>query len=677
MVGTDLKRRWICIILCLLVLLSVTACSKKSTVPVILSNIDFSEIRSDGCPEEWNINSYAGNYSVGATDGILTITANTTDDIRVYQMVGVSENTKYVLSCYVRSMNVSGGHGACLSVDNYAIDGSYISSTTTLSGDTDWTKVELPFETADGQETVCVALRLGYYGGESSGTAQYRDVTFKASSAGGYSYQKLYTQSTSQGSQNESETRETKTALLNSVFAIILISAIIVLIIMIMAVYSKRRAIEQTSLVTKKNFIPIFLGLVLAGLIIRVVLCAGFRGHDTDIGCWIGWGNRMASGGMSNFYSEWCDYPPAYMILLGFISKIASLFKLSSSSTAGLFIYMIPAFAADVGIAWLCVKICRKLNRTEGFTLLVAGLVILNPAATFLSGAWGQIDSILTLLLLWCFVSLFDNKRLFAGVLYGIAIMLKWQALMFGPALAAVYLLSIKNWKDALKTLAAVGLALLTMLLISLPCRQSDQTAFYVVDKFLESSSGYQYASIEAYNFMTLFGGNWAQVSGKAFGIMPFSYQQLGVMMIALAIAATLGMYAYVHKKQVKLGASLLEKRGQIMVIAAFSMFAIFTFGHYMHERYVLPIVFFILIAYVYLQDRRLLLSAILVSFSAFANEMFAMFVVSKDAIDLVRGGMIHNDMIYQCSLIEVCVFVYYAKVTYNLIFGKEVDVKY
>ena len=111
--------------------------------------------------------------------------------------------------------------------------------------------------------------------------------------------------------------------------------------------------------------------------------------------------------------------------------------------------------------------------------------------------------------------------------------MTKWQALIYGPVLAAEYLLSIRKKEDALRTAGGVAAALLVILAVSLPFR-GNQSFFWVVERFLNSAGGYDYASVEAYNFLALCGGNWK--SAELALIPGISYKAFGTAAIVLAV---------------------------------------------------------------------------------------------------------------------------------------------
>ncbi|MEZ4509789.1 MAG: glycosyltransferase 87 family protein [Eubacteriales bacterium] len=62
--------------------------------------------------------------------------------------------------------------------------------------------------------------------------------------------------------------------------------------------------------------------------------------------------------------------------------------------------------------------------------LIIAAVFAFCPPLMFVSGAWGQIDSLLMLMLALTIWLLQKDKRIIAGAVYGLAILFKPQALM-------------------------------------------------------------------------------------------------------------------------------------------------------------------------------------------------------------------------------------------------------
>ena len=75
----------------------------------------------------------------------------------------------------------------------------------------------------------------------------------------------------------------------------------------------------------------------------------------------------------------------------------------------------------------------------------------------------------------------------------------------------------------------------------------------------------------------------------------------LAVLMLAgaLSVAASILMYIKGHGRN----------RGCLALSAGYLIIALFELGHYMHERYLVPALLLILVAFVYYRDRRLFVS--------------------------------------------------------------------
>ena len=768
---------------------------------------DFTK-ETAGLPSGWTVNSYESRYATSLENGEFGLSSAVMDDCRLCRTVAVEPETRYVLTAELRTENVTGGQGATLSVDNYADDGSYIYSDG-LFGTNDWTPVTLAFRTAKSQKAVTLALRLGGYSSVSSGSVWFRNVCFAASDNAPVPFQNLTP--TEQEADADERTQEDY----ENLFTVIFWAGVIAAIVLLFGVLPKGRELNSATDRVAHQY-PVFLLLVLIGLVIRFVLCAKFKGHSTDIGCWQGWGAKVATQGPRAFYVDnWCDYPPGYMLVCAVLYRIAGVFS-DGPEALRLFVYMVPAFLCDVGSGLLLLRSAKRFSLGDRLALLLAGLIVLNPAAVFLSGAWGQIDSILTLLLLGTFMLLNASRekpwyRLLAGLLYGVAILMKWQALIFGPVLALMYLMTgvdqfgTKRFiAHVLWSVAAVLGAVLVLLGGSLLFRGEGMPLTWMVDRFLSASGGYDYASIEAYNFHTLLGGNWAKANGDLFtgasvggmllacnrafskvalligfptlilrawnamrtrkdgepneplwhlivtsvisallamlyfaleklgettqgplsaiagfplyGVLmlalfgylahhergkrslvawlseggvtaigtltlfaavvlfglafvlgaafklfggTLTFKTFGVIGIALASVLTVALFAIYWKKHRAANYSLYTNRGLIFTLSACFIVWVFTCGHYMHERYIFPALFLLVFAYAYDRDPHKLAVFCLLTVTTFMNEMVAMYVVSDGAIDLIRGGAIHNRLIALISLVEVVAALY------------------
>ena len=800
------------ILLAALIIAACFACKGSEKAQPTENAFDFSDA-GNGLPAGWSVNSYEGMYTSTLENGVFGMATEVEDDCRLCRSVKVKAQTRYVLTAMVRTENVQNGQGATLSIDNFSEDGSYIYSDG-LFGTNDWTAVTLAFRTAKDQERITLALRLGGYSNVSSGRVWFRDVVFTQTDNAPVAFQNLVVRDKSEEKGERSQEDY------ENMFTVIFWAGVIAAIVLLFGVYPRAKTLASNTDV-KPNRYWIYAVLVLIGLLVRFVLCARYKGHATDISCWQGWGYRVATGGTHAFYVDnWCDYPPGYMLVCAVLYRISSLFQ-NGPEALRLFVYMIPAFLCDAIAGLMLLRAAKRFALNDRLALLLAGLIVMNPAAVFLSGAWGQIDSILTVLLLGTFLLLNASRekpwlRLFAGALYGVAILMKWQALIFGPVLALMYLMTgidqfgtKKFFAHVFWSVAALCGALLVLLFGSLLFRGQDMPLLWMVERYRSASGGYEYASVEAYNYFTLLGGNWAKVQTDVFngvqtgsvflkcnelfsktavlialptlvfrawnamrtrrdgepntalkelicacaayalmfvlsfaatklqtqnggaqslldviagfplyglftigffaylvkserkkaklcdwirnggvtvtGVLTLfaaivlfgmtfllaagarlfgtqlSYKTFGMIGIVLSGALTLGLFLVYWIRHRRSRYSLYVNRGLIFLLAACFNIWVFTFGHYMHERYIFPALFLLVFAYAYDRDPHKLAAFCMLTVTTFLNEMTAMYVVSDGANELVRGGVLHNKMIALVSLLEVAAVLYFS----------------
>ena len=397
--------------------------------------------KAGALPDGWYVNSYEDQYQVyGDESGVVTLHSDIADDLRLCKKVTVQEGSLYVLTGYIATEGVANGRGASLSIDNYSLDKSCV-YTQGLQGDNDFTETKLYFETKPGQTEIILALRLGGYSEASSGTVRFKDVSLRSGTADEGRYQLLEAWGGSSNDDDDDAFRDEEHY--KSFFAVIVWAAVLSGVLLIFGIYRNRKLLTGRTL-PEKGYWGGFAFIVVVGLLLRLILCALYRGHDSDMGCFIGWGQDIARNGTQQFYwaagHDWYDYPPGYMLFLGGYSAVLNLFRVDTGTVLGIFLYMLPAIAADLFLSLLLMSFARKQRINNAGALILGGLVFLNPALLFLTGAWGQIDSILTLWLVVSFLLLLDPKpgtvdrnRVLSGAVFGLAVMTKWQAPVPGP----------------------------------------------------------------------------------------------------------------------------------------------------------------------------------------------------------------------------------------------------
>ena len=402
--------------------------------------------------------------------------------------------------------------------------------------------------------------------------------------------------------------------------------------------------------------------ILLLGLAVRVALSLIFYGHKTDIVCFTAWGRRVIEVGPAKFYESWCDYPPGYMLVLGAMSWVYKL--VGGGSDINALMVKIPCIIADLAFGLIVYRYAKKTMRRSAALALFA-LTVFTPVIAFVSSAWGQIDQALALFLVLPILLLYKKHPIWAGLLYGIGIIMKPQALMCGPLFAVAYLMYVifdcpyvtakkpsSVGKRLLETVIAVIAAFAVIILVSIPFR-GEQGPFWLVEKYYNTATSYNYATVNAYNFWALIGANWKSVETPFLGL---DYGRWGTIAMALSVIFAIGLYVL---------AVLRHKtcRGALPLIMAYMLAGIFTFGHYMHERYIFPALMLLMFAYIFYNDRR-----IIWTYLAYAATMLINCVAAFYYSKLFEYHLYWDErLIFWCSLANVIIFFWFTYVTLDL----------
>lgn len=620
-------RKILVIALALAMLLVPVAALAEEGEENLLYNGDFAVAsESAALPAGWEAEYYLAEsgyayFGADETAGVYVGIGNTEEnDARVCQAVSVEPNACYRVSALVQTSGVTGGTGATLSIDNYAADGTYCYSEN-LFGDNDWRTVTMYVLTGAEQTELRVAMRLGGYGTLAMGQAKFADISLVRCEAPRDAVvirledDHGTVTSVTQTEETTVEDVETERGSLVGLLALTVLCGAA-----FAALYRYMLRFEDAFFERKIKSGTIAVWTVLtAAFILRLALSIVYYGHPTDIGCFMAWGNAALNNGLSNFYTSgmFADYPPGYMYICAALSWICEILQLPYGSTAMAFVYKLPATFADLVSAYLVYRIARKNGVGEGFSLALTAVLALNPVLMFVSGAWGQIDTLLTLLFVVTIYLLQRDRRIAAGAVYGLAILLKPQALMLGPLFAVAFIADIFV-KDGKKRLGETALAVLAALAVlclgSLPFRGT-QSWYWLIQKYMSTASSYPYAAIEAFNCPSLFGGNWKSVDATRLGV---SFRIWGTAAIVTVVMVS----GYIYAK------SFRKSRGALYLTSAMLIMGVFTFGHYMHERYMLPVLMLLMMAYLYYRDRRILAAFGAVTVSSLLNVRAAMFIV-------------------------------------------------
>ena len=362
-----------------------------------------------------------------------------------------------------------------------------------------------------------------------------------------------------------------------------------------------------------------------AALALRLALAAATDGYPYDMSCFVAWGEKLLAEGPAAFYSEgyFADYPPGYLPVLALAAFVRGLFGWDGAGPLGrVLLAALPAVCDVCAAALVFAAARRRLGEGRAAWCLTL-FTAFNPLFLFDTGIWKQIDGAFMLPLLLCFWLLEKRRWLPAAALYGLALAIKPQALLAGPVLAVCFLAGVADaWGGGARArLRAVGrcaggaaLALAVPLGFGLPFFGAARLLPSLAAKYFSTASGYPYATINAFNWFAALGGNWAPLQGGALPWGALGTVHILLLTLGLAALAVLSWRADARREP---GA---PRRFSPLLLAAFYLVGVFTLGHCMHERYLVPGVAFALLAAARWGDVRLYGAAFGLSLTGFLN---------------------------------------------------------
>lgn len=338
----------------------------------------------------------------------------------------------------------------------------------------------------------------------------------------------------------------------------------------------------------------LLLGLV-AALLLRFALMAVPLAFWTDLNTFKAWSVGLVQHGIGHFYATpdlWCDYPPGYLYVLWALGKIHQLTDPQLTQTAGMgftWLMKLPAALADVACAWLIWVILR--TRTAVRSAYHAALVYaFNPVAIFVSAVWGQIDGVLTLVMLTVTWLLVKGNLIRAAALAAAGIMIKPQGLFLGPFFLLSQWFRHRPWRWGLAVLAGLGVVWLMVAPFFFPHQTAHSLGSVVLGPFqmlyermTQTAEGYPYSSVNAFNIWAPT-GMWLPDSRTILGL---PHKVLGLLFVSL-MAGWMGVFLYRKRN---------EGLAPVFLAAAILMIGMFLLPTRMHERYIFPALAFLALA--------------------------------------------------------------------------------
>ena len=256
----------------------------------------------------------------------------------------------------------------------------------------------------------------------------------------------------------------------------------------------------------------------------------------------------------------------------------------------------LPAILFDFALAWGVLLLVRALRgkRAPLREALAFAITLLAPPLFLDSAFWNQADSWITCLLVWTLYCVLARRFVLAGVVFGAALLIKAQAILFFPVLAFIFIAA--SMRDRIGLLKSAAVALLVAALIAAPfsiadARKSnnpDGALRWFKRSYVETigASAYKRTTLSAFNIWWFdYLSKPAPTSGRAFRetlndqttLAGLRKSTLGKTLLAASILLTFALCAWRFR----------WSRESWVVCAFMITLAAFVLPTRVHERYI------------------------------------------------------------------------------------------
>jgi Gpi18-like mannosyltransferase len=324
----------------------------------------------------------------------------------------------------------------------------------------------------------------------------------------------------------------------------------------------------------------------------------GRPGFAIDLALYRGWADTATLHGLGALYRRTdYDYPPVYSYVLWLIGQIHYHLlgrDFSANDRVLLALLKTPAILADLAIvAVLYLVIQQEAGRVLGFAGALA--YALNPAVVHDSVVWGQVDAVMALPMLLSVVALHRFRPALASAMLVLAVLVKFQAIVLLPLFVIVVWRKGRGRALLRAGLAGALVGVLVMLPVALTGELNQMLRVYV-----QSTGIHPFVSMNAYNVWWIV--NWFVTGNPNMTLHdsssllgPISYKLTGLLLCGGALAAVLLTAA-----RRPLTLSLIGLTSSASAIVFFAL------APEMHERYLLPALPLLVLAFRDVQPRLL-----------------------------------------------------------------------
>jgi len=327
----------------------------------------------------------------------------------------------------------------------------------------------------------------------------------------------------------------------------------------------------------------IIVAILLLGLLLRLPFAAREFRTTSDVETYRRWARTIRQQGLETIYAGTdVDYPPLILYLLGGAAKVEAQLPFREPAAADralTALIKLPAIIADILTAAVILRALR--GQKPAIRVLACASYTFHPAIWYVSAHWGQTDSIYTLFLVASMVALERGRLPFAWAAYTLALGTKLQSIAVTPLILVV------TWKrHGLRGLAGGLVAsVITGTILLTPWWFTGHLGD-VLRPYITLPDQSPRLVVSAYNlwYLLRLGRVHLVSSAGQPGVLPFSYQTLGILMFWAFVVLVAGLM-------------LSRRRTSLFVAAAVLSLGLFMLLTQMHERYMFPVLAFLLLA--------------------------------------------------------------------------------
>jgi hypothetical protein len=392
----------------------------------------------------------------------------------------------------------------------------------------------------------------------------------------------------------------------------------------------------------KKNQTLLIILVLLLGFVFRVILVNKVIVGDTM--AYLEWGEKIWLWGTKTYYfgeHMWVYSAPNYLPIASLMfggldwlwqhkfvtAQLHNLIKFPPAVFIVYFykygqvlLYKLVPIICDLGLGIIAFKVTKSLTKNYWRAFGALTFFVLNPITIFLSGAWGQTDSVVAIFGFLSFVLLAYGRLNLSMFLYFVGMYIKPSWGIFIP----FYLYALYLKRPVLKSLLPGIIAvLITLFIVSTPFAQKGVVNFtkemWLTKSILPIKSVGK-ASVSAFNFQTIF----MKVDRS-----PFNERYLGIIP-----ANKLGFISFLVLNFIAF--KFLKRQKNFLWGVTVGMFILglgsFLFMSNMLERYFFP--GFVPLIIIMFTDLKTLIFGIIANLILMANMFWSFYRRGSDEID-------------------------------------------